>query len=45
MQKDRDWLAEMAPVGPATAIDWGFLFLVVVGLVALTVLLVTYFLI
>ena len=42
VQKDQHWLWEM---GPPTPIDWAFLSLVLVGLVALAVLLVTYLLI
>jgi hypothetical protein len=48
MQQNQDWLSGLVPAGPPTVIDWGFLTLVAVGLVALValvVLLVTYFMI
>jgi hypothetical protein len=45
MQKDQSWLSGFVPASPPTVIDWGFLTLGAVGLVALAVLLVTYFMI
>jgi hypothetical protein len=45
IQKDQSWLSGLVPAGPPTVTDWGFLTLGAVGLVALAVLLVTYFMI
>ena len=45
MQKDQSWLSGLVPASPPTVIDWGFLTLGAMGLVALAVLLVTYFMI
>jgi hypothetical protein len=45
MQKGQSWLSGLVPAGPPTFTDWGFLTLGAMGLIALAVLLVTYFMI